>query len=175
MTSTRIVSVNITGVVQMCQAALPHLAQPGGVIVNISSALALGACSGFTAYSASKAAVIGLTQSLAAEIAPRGQRVVAVAPAIVLTPMTRQHLVGSSVEDWQKTQDCHPLGIGIPDDVAAAVAFLASNERGGSLASRCHSAGTPRSPAHFAVHQAVTCRTACDALRARHSSSRLWN
>ena len=123
-----VLDVNLTGAMKVARAAIPLLPSPGGVIVNIASALALGGCEGFTAYSASKAGLIGFTQSLAMELAPRKQRVVAVAPALVLTPMSRQYLQDATEETWQRVQDSNPLGVGLPEDVAAAVAFLASNE-----------------------------------------------
>jgi len=123
-----LLDVNLTGVMKVCRATLPYLTRPGGAIVNVASALGLGGCDGFTAYSATKAGMIGFTQSLAAELAPQGQRVVAVAPALVLTPMSRNYLNESIEEAWARIQQSHPLGVGLPDDVAAAVAFLASPE-----------------------------------------------
>lgn len=123
-----LVDVNLSGVMKVSQLALPHLTEPGGVIVNVASALGFGGCSGFAVYSATKAGVIGFTQSLAMELAPKGMRVVAVAPALVLSPMSRTYMDAMTEELWRKIQDCHPLGVGLPEDVAAAVAFLASNE-----------------------------------------------
>ena len=55
-------------------------------------------------------------------------RVVGVAPALVRTPMVAPYVESVTAEDWEAIQRCHPLGIGLPDDVAAAVAFLASAE-----------------------------------------------
>ena len=123
-----LLDVNLAGVVRMTQAALPYLTAPDGVIVNISSALALGGCAGFSVYSASKAGLIGLTQSLACELAPRGIRVVCVAPALVHTPMIHKHAGHFTPEVQKKIDASHPLGMGMPHDVAAAVAFLASSE-----------------------------------------------
>jgi NAD(P)-dependent dehydrogenase (short-subunit alcohol dehydrogenase family) len=123
-----LLDVNLNGAITTIQAALPKLTQPGGVIVNVASALALGGCAGFSIYSASKAGMVGLTQSLAWELAPRGIRVVAVAPAMVHTPMIHKHIEHLTAESWAKIQACHPLGMGSPHDVAAAVAFLASQD-----------------------------------------------
>lgn len=123
-----VLDVNLSGAIAVTRAALPHLAEPGGVIVNISSALALGGCPGFSIYSASKAALLGFTQSLAWELAPRNQRVVAVAPGLVHTPMIHKHLASLTPEVERQIEASHPLGMGMPDDVAAAVAFLASEE-----------------------------------------------
>jgi 3-oxoacyl-[acyl-carrier protein] reductase len=123
-----LLDVNLNGAITMTQAALPHLRSPGGVIVNVASALALGGCAGFSIYSASKAGMIGLTQSLAWELAPRGIRVVAVAPGLVHTPMIHKHVEHLTPAMWAQIQACHPLGMGSPHDVAAAVAFLASSD-----------------------------------------------
>ncbi len=120
--------VNLNGAIAMSQAALDHLTEPGGVIVNIASALGLGGCSGFSIYSASKAGLIGFTQSIAWELAPRGIRAVAVAPALVHTPMIHKHIGNLSEEDRKQIERSHPLGVGSPHDVASAVAFLASDE-----------------------------------------------
>jgi len=121
-----LLDVNLNGAIAMSRAALPYLAEPGGVIVNVASALALAGCPGFAVYSASKAGLVGFTQSLAWELAPRGIRVVTVAPGVVDTPMTHKHLEHCTPDLWKQLQACHPLGVGSPHDVASAIAFLAS-------------------------------------------------
>jgi NAD(P)-dependent dehydrogenase (short-subunit alcohol dehydrogenase family) len=123
-----LLEVNLGGAVRVAQAAIAYLPSPGGVIVNISSALALGGCPGFSVYSASKAGLDGFTQSLAWELAPRGIRVVGVAPALVYTPMVAKHVRSLTEATRERIEACHPLGVGAPQDVAAAVAFLASEE-----------------------------------------------
>lgn len=123
-----IVEVNFVGVLRMSQAMLPQLEKRKGVIVNISSATGFVGTAGLAAYGASKAAVNSLTQSLAAEYATRKVRVVGVAPALVRTPMVAPYVENVTAEDWDAIQRCHPLGIGLPEDVASAVAFLASDE-----------------------------------------------
>jgi NAD(P)-dependent dehydrogenase (short-subunit alcohol dehydrogenase family) len=124
----QLLAVNLEGAIAMTQATLDHLSEPGGVVVNIASALALGGCAGFSVYSASKAGLMGFTQSLAWELAPRRIRVVGVAPGLVHTPMIHKHFEHLSADDRRQIESCHPLGIGSPHDVAAAVAFLASPE-----------------------------------------------
>jgi len=124
----RVLQVNLFGTIAMSRAVLPHLIQPGGVIVNIASALGLGGCPGFSVYSATKAGLMGFTQSLSWELAPRGIRVVGVAPALVHSPMAHQYGTKITPETWKQVEACHPLGIGMPHDVASAVAFLASDE-----------------------------------------------
>lgn len=122
----QLIEINLSGAISVTRAALPYLSSPGGVIVNIASALGLGGCPGFSIYSATKAGLIGFTQSLAWELAPKNIRVVAVAPGLVHTPMIHKHIDQLTPEIWAKIEACHPLGMGRPDDVAAAVAFLAS-------------------------------------------------
>jgi NAD(P)-dependent dehydrogenase (short-subunit alcohol dehydrogenase family) len=124
----RLIDVNLSGVMRLSRASLPALKKRGGAIVNIASASALGGTPGLAAYSAAKAGVIGLTQTLAMELAPHAVRVVALAPALVKTPMATKHIAQITRETWEKIQAVHPLGIGRPQDVAAAVAFLASDE-----------------------------------------------
>jgi len=124
----RLIDVNLTGVMRVSRAAVPHLELRQGVIVNVTSAAGLGGTPGLAAYSAAKAGVDGLTRSLASEYAHRGVRVVGVAPALVKTPMSARHAAGATREDWDRLVACHPLGIGAPHDVAAAVAFLGSHE-----------------------------------------------
>lgn len=124
----KLLDVNLSGAIAVTRAALPYLTSPGGAVVNVASALGLAGCAGFSVYSASKAGLIGFTQSLAWELAPRGIRVVAVAPGLVHTPMVHKHIDQLTPEVWSQIQACHPLGVGRPDDVAAAVAFLASGD-----------------------------------------------
>ena len=122
------IAVNLTGAMRMARAVLPYLPEREGVIVNIASALGIAGCGTFSAYSASKAGLVGFTQSLAAELAPKGQRAVCVAPALVHTPMLHKHIDRQTPGVLQQIEACHPLGVGAPQDVAAAVAFLASDE-----------------------------------------------
>jgi NAD(P)-dependent dehydrogenase (short-subunit alcohol dehydrogenase family) len=125
---SELLDTNLVGAIRMTRAALPNLTSPGGAIVNISSAVSLGGCNAYSVYSAAKAGLNGFTQSLAWEVAPRGQRVVAVAPGIVLTGMVARYWEQASAETIKQLRACHPLDVGLASDVAAAVAFLASDE-----------------------------------------------
>jgi NAD(P)-dependent dehydrogenase (short-subunit alcohol dehydrogenase family) len=127
-TMMEILNTNLIGSIRMARAVLPHLRSPGGVIVNVSSALSLAGCAGFSVYSASKAGLNGFTQSLAWELAPRGIRVVAVAPGVVLTNMSAKYTEQLSLNAVNKLRESHPLDVGLAGDVAAAVSFLASDE-----------------------------------------------
>ncbi len=97
----------------------------GSVIVFLSSAAAVIGSRMTSVYSASKAAVLGYARSLAADLAPRGIRVLSVLPGLVETPMGTRILdqagdVGSGLRGQ------HPLGIGRPEDIAGVIAFLCS-------------------------------------------------
>ena len=119
--------VNVAGTARVIRTVLPHL-QPNSCIVNVASAMGLTGCAGYSLYGSSKAAVVNMTISLAWELAPKRIRVVAVAPAMIPTPMMMPAVDHMDQAAWQQLEDCHPLGLGSPQDVAAAVAFLASDE-----------------------------------------------
>ncbi|MCL4155588.1 UNVERIFIED_CONTAM: hypothetical protein GTU68_044388 [Idotea baltica] len=124
----RLIDVNLTGAMRVTRTCLPIITEPDGVIVNIASVLGIAGCVGFPAYSATKAGLIGLTQSLAMELAPRGIRALCVAPALVHTPMIKKYISQLNGTAQAKIAMSHPLGIGTSRDVANAVAFLASEE-----------------------------------------------
>ncbi|MDO4315944.1 MAG: SDR family oxidoreductase [Oscillospiraceae bacterium] len=121
----RVLAVNLTGARNAARAVLPHmLSEKRGCIVNISSIWGLRGASCEVAYACSKAAVIGLTRSLALELAPSGIRVNCVAPGCIETDMVRA--LGRETRDMLVEET--PLGrLGTPEDIAHAVAFLASS------------------------------------------------
>lgn len=122
----RLFAVNVDGAYHTIQAVLPHMiAQRRGAIVNISSMWGLRGASCEVGYSATKAAIIGLTRSLAMELAPSGIRVNCIAPGVIRTDMVEQ--LGEETMDALREQT--PLGrLGTPEDIANAVAFLAGDE-----------------------------------------------
>jgi len=120
----RTLAVNLTGPRNACMAVLPGmLSEKRGCIVNVSSIWGLRGASCEVAYACTKAALIGLTRSLALELAPSGIRVNCVAPGCIETDMVRA--LGEETRAMLVEET--PLGrLGTPEDVAYAVAFLAS-------------------------------------------------
>ena len=117
--------VNLTGAFHCCKAAARYLLKAEhGRIVNLSSVVGEQGNAGQVSYAASKAGLIGLTKSLARELASRGVTVNCVTPGFIETDMTAVHVQG---ENRAKLLEQIPLGrIGKPEDVAEAVRFLAS-------------------------------------------------
>ena len=124
----QVIAVNLRGPFLLCRAALPAmLAQGKGAIVNIASVAGLVAFPGRAAYTASKGALLQLTKSIAIDYAARGIRCNALCPGMIDTPMTRWRLDQPALR--AEVLSRIPQGeIGSPESVAAAVAFLASDE-----------------------------------------------
>lgn len=126
----RVLAINATSVFVLCQAALPHLIASRGCIVNTASTAGLQGIAYNAAYSASKHAVVGLTRSLAVELASKGVRVNAVCPGSVATPMTAT-MPGDPDIDWplvMRNAPKLPDGTCQPEEVAELFAFLASDK-----------------------------------------------
>ncbi|XP_054425180.1 (3R)-3-hydroxyacyl-CoA dehydrogenase isoform X1 [Pteronotus mesoamericanus] len=125
----KVIAVNLKGVFLVTQAAAQALVSSGchGSIINISSIIGKVGNMGQTNYSASKAGVIGLTQTVAQELGRYGIRCNSVLPGFITTPMTQK--VPQKVLD--KVTAMIPMGhLGNPEDVADVVAFLASDDSG---------------------------------------------
>lgn len=121
----RMLDVNLTGAFNTVQAVLPHmLHEHSGCIVNTSSIWGQHGASCEVAYSATKHAIIGLTRSLAMELAPSNIRVNCVAPGVIDTDMVKT--LGSDTLDMLAEDT--PMGrLGKPEEIASLVAFLASD------------------------------------------------
>jgi len=121
----RMYAVHVRGTFLMTKQALPSmLAAKSGVVINIASQLGQIGGIELTHYAGAKAAIIGMTKSLAREVSSRGVRVNAVAPGPINTPLVRE-----LSEDWRTRKAAElPLGrFGEPEEVAATVSFLASD------------------------------------------------
>lgn len=129
-----VMTVNLKSMYLTTRAALPHLRLAGGgAIVNVASVQGLATQTNVAAYSTSKAAIIGLTRSIAVDYAHEHIRANVVLPASVDTPMLREaadlwrkeQSVDDLIGDWGRM---HPIGrVGTPEDVAEVIAFLASD------------------------------------------------
>jgi 2-hydroxycyclohexanecarboxyl-CoA dehydrogenase len=122
-------AVNVDAMFHLCQATLPHMIEAGGgAIVNTASQWGLHPAPNHIAYNVTKAAVASFTQNLARDYAPNKIRVNAVCPGEIHTPMLEAGVkrAGRTIADLDKLV---PFGrIGKPEEVAALVAFLASDE-----------------------------------------------
>lgn len=125
----RMLDVNVTGAFIMARAAIPHLKRAAGaaVVLNIASQLGYVTNPGSGAYSTSKAALLGLTRSIAVDYASQGIRAVSLSPGSVMTSrLTRRY--GSEAAVNERLVPRHPIGrIGRPEEIAEAALFLVSD------------------------------------------------
>ncbi len=122
----RICAVNFKSVYNCCKFAVPFMVnQKEGKIINVSSMWGVCGASCETVYSATKAAVIGLTKALAKELAPSNVQVNCIAPGAIETKMN----ANLSPEDKKAFADEIPMGrFGTPEEIAGAVSFLAGKD-----------------------------------------------
>jgi NAD(P)-dependent dehydrogenase (short-subunit alcohol dehydrogenase family) len=126
--------VNVEGMFITCRAVLPHMIeQRSGSVVNLASWAGKTGNAFFAGYSASKFAVVGLTQALAGEMAPHGIRINAICPGIVVDTAMRTGIEAQQrhygLPETAEREKMIPMGrVSVPDDVARVAAFLASDE-----------------------------------------------
>ncbi|MCS6875194.1 MAG: SDR family oxidoreductase [Pyrinomonadaceae bacterium] len=127
----KVMNINLRAVFLLMQKCIPHLEKTKGNIVNVSSVAGERAFPNVLAYCVSKAGLDQLTRCAALELAPKGIRVNAVNPGVVITNLHRRG--GMSEEEYQKflkrSKTTHPLGrVGEPEEVAELIYFLASDK-----------------------------------------------
>jgi 2-hydroxycyclohexanecarboxyl-CoA dehydrogenase len=130
----RIIAVNLTGTFHCIQSVLPDMLEAKwGRIVNISSSSGQTGAALMAHYASSKAGMIGLTKSLALELGPLGITVNTIPPGSIDTPMSRRaaedgRFAGGTLDDIARHLPVRRIGI--PEDIAAACAYLVSDEAG---------------------------------------------
>lgn len=123
----RVMATDVDGVFYASRAAIPHLKTSRGSIVNVSSVSGIGGDWGMAAYNAAKGAVTNLTRAMAMDHGKDGVRVNAVCPSLTRTGMTEEMMDDDKL--IAKFNERFALeGPGEPEDVAAVIAFLASDD-----------------------------------------------
>ena len=129
----RILGVNLRGTFLMSRYALPHIREcgPGGSVINVASVQGVQSMRRVPAYAASKGGVLSLTRNMALDYASLGIRVNAICPGTVDSELVRTAARaegGDLAETLRRYGAVHPLGrLGLPEDVAQAALFLASD------------------------------------------------
>lgn len=127
----KMMDINVRAVFYMMHKCAPHLEKVKGNIVNVSSVTGLRAFPNLLAYCVSKAAIDQLTRCSALELAPKGVRVNAVNPGVVVTNLhKRGGMESESYENFlEHSKTTHPLGrVGEPSEIADLIYFLASEK-----------------------------------------------
>ncbi|MEO0398695.1 MAG: SDR family oxidoreductase [Pseudomonadota bacterium] len=151
-------AINLTGAMRLCRAVLPQMVEGGGgTIVNIASVAAFRIAPMIAAYSASKAALVSLTQSIAHAFGPDGVRANSVAPGWIRTPMSEQEMRDAAAQNGTTMEEEFEAlrvqmalkRVGTPEEIAACCLFLASDESSfvtGTVLAADGGEGTPENP-----------------------------
>jgi NAD(P)-dependent dehydrogenase (short-subunit alcohol dehydrogenase family) len=126
-------AINVRAPFRLLRDAAPHLMAAGGAVVNVSSVTGLRAFPGLASYCSSKAALDHLTRAAALDLAPKGVRVNAVNPGVVVTNLHRRGGMDETkyAAFLAHAKDTHPLGRpGTPEEIADLIAFLLSEKSG---------------------------------------------
>ena len=131
-----VIDVNLTSTMRLCRAVMrPMMKARWGRIINIGSVVGATGNAGQANYAAAKAGMVGMTKSIAQEVASRGITANAVAPGFIATAMTEK----LSAEQSDRINAQVPAGrMGEPEEIAAAVLYLASAEAGYVTGSTLH-------------------------------------
>lgn len=121
-----LLDIHVTGTMRVCRAAFPALCATGGTIVNVASVAAFAGMPGRASYTSAKAAVGGLTRTLAVEWGAHGIRVNAIAPGYVRTALTEVLLAEGKLTDTAILARTPLSRFAHPDEIAAAAYFLAT-------------------------------------------------
>ena len=122
-----VMRINLNGVMHGTRAALPHLKESEGSVVNIASIYGLVAGPGATAYSTAKGGIINFTRSVAVDYAKQGVRANSICPGFVETPMTEPNFEDEKFYEYVRGQT--PMGrVAQPEEIAGLAMFLASDE-----------------------------------------------
>lgn len=124
----RMLAVNLSGVFAICQRAIPHLLRTRGNIVNMASASGKMGQAYVAAYCATKAAVINLSKAMAMEYSHRGVRVNAICPGGVRTRLQDAWSFPADIERRLVERLSPQVEMATPDEIATAIAYLASDE-----------------------------------------------
>ncbi len=147
----RTFAVNFMAAVRLARLVLPAMIEKGsGSVINVASAQGLFGWPGFSAYSASKGALMSWSRQLANEFGAAGIRFNSVIPGSVLTPMNRARIAEGGEELRQRSINTHIIPrLQEPDEVAAAIAFLASDDASFITASELVADGGTLAKAHW--------------------------